>query len=187
MLFSSTRLRYWAYKHCLLDCLQSPFSLKIRLVLDLIQRDCKPACLGFARCNFAKKNKRLLAVYCLWTFEGLEVLAWTLSVVGTVGTLSLGSSLKLSYTFRNFTLSALVVASHADVLSGSSRVPAPRTSADLSEKKKRLMGWNARRTPKNVCVGGLPKLVGAVKSFWLHFLNVFWGVRVVSQQSRFVA
>ena len=106
--------------------------------------------------------------------------------MGTVGTLSLGSSLKLSYTFRNFTLSALVVASHADVLRGSSRVPAPRTSADLSEKK-RLMGRNARRTPKNVYVGGLPKLVGAVKSFWLHFLNVFLGVRVVSQQSRFVA
>ena len=63
------------------DCLQSAFSLKIRLVLDLIQRDCKPrcyyialrprfswqaasplACLGFACSNFAKKNKRLLAV-----------------------------------------------------------------------------------------------------------------------------
>jgi len=28
----------------LLDCLQSAFSLKIRLVLDLIQRDCKPRC-----------------------------------------------------------------------------------------------------------------------------------------------
>ena len=26
------------------DCLQSPFSLKIRLVLDLIQRDCKQRC-----------------------------------------------------------------------------------------------------------------------------------------------
>ena len=59
------------------------------------------------------------------------------------------------YTFRNFTLSALVVASHLDVLRGSSRVPAPRTSADLSEKKP-LMGRNARRTPKNVCVGVLP-------------------------------
>ena len=35
-----------------LDCLQSTFSPKICLVLDLIQRDCKPrcalACLGFA-------------------------------------------------------------------------------------------------------------------------------------------
>ena len=29
------------------------------------------------------------------------------------------------------------VASHADVLRGSSRVPAPRTSADLSGKKRR--------------------------------------------------
>ena len=29
------------------------------------------------------------------------------------------------------------IASHADVLRGSSRVPAPRTSTDLSEKKKR--------------------------------------------------
>ena len=29
------------------------------------------------------------------------------------------------------------VASHADVLRGSSRVPAPRTSADLSQKKRR--------------------------------------------------
>ena len=28
------------------------------------------------------------------------------------------------------------IASHADVLRGSSRVPAPRTSTDLSEKKK---------------------------------------------------
>ena len=27
-----------------IDCLQSAFSLKIRLVLDLIQRDCKPRC-----------------------------------------------------------------------------------------------------------------------------------------------
>ena len=27
-----------------LDCLQSTFSLKIRLVLDLIPRDCKPRC-----------------------------------------------------------------------------------------------------------------------------------------------
>ena len=27
-----------------IDCLQSDFSLKIRLVLDLIQRDCKPRC-----------------------------------------------------------------------------------------------------------------------------------------------
>ena len=27
-----------------LDYLQSAFSLKIRLVLDLIQRDCKPRC-----------------------------------------------------------------------------------------------------------------------------------------------
>ena len=27
-----------------LDCLQSAFSLKICLVLDLIQRDCKPRC-----------------------------------------------------------------------------------------------------------------------------------------------
>ena len=78
--------------------MQSAFSLKIRLVLDLIQRDCKPrcyyigvetrrektvsffffsglrprfsrqeasplACLGFAFSDFAKKNKRLLAVY----------------------------------------------------------------------------------------------------------------------------
>ena len=33
----------------IVDCLQSAFSFKIRLVLDL---------------NFAKKNKRLLAVYC---------------------------------------------------------------------------------------------------------------------------
>ena len=70
--------------YCRIDCLQSAFSLKIRLVLDLIQRDCKPrcyyigietrrsrfsrqeasplACLGFACSNFAKKNKRLLAV-----------------------------------------------------------------------------------------------------------------------------
>ena len=54
-------------------CLQSAFSLKICLVLDLIQRDCKPlcfsrqpasplACVGIACSNFAKKNKRLLAV-----------------------------------------------------------------------------------------------------------------------------
>ena len=28
----------------MVDCLQSAFSLKIRLVLDLIQRDCKPRC-----------------------------------------------------------------------------------------------------------------------------------------------
>ena len=59
-------------KSTTLDCLQSAFSLKIRLVLDLVQRDCKPrfsrqaasplACLGFACSNFAKKNKRLLAV-----------------------------------------------------------------------------------------------------------------------------
>ena len=28
----------------LVDCLQSAFSLKIRLVLDLIQRDCIPRC-----------------------------------------------------------------------------------------------------------------------------------------------
>ena len=28
----------------LLDCFQSAFSLKIRLVLDLIQRDCNPRC-----------------------------------------------------------------------------------------------------------------------------------------------
>ena len=85
--------------YCLqVDCLQFAFSLKIRLVLGLIQRDCKPRCyyigietrrektvsyfflsglrprfsrqaasplawLGFACSNFAKKNKRLLAVY----------------------------------------------------------------------------------------------------------------------------
>ena len=57
----------------IIDCLQSAFSLKICLVLDLIQRDCKPlcfsrqpasplACVGIACSNFAKKNKRLLAV-----------------------------------------------------------------------------------------------------------------------------
>ena len=45
-----------------LDCLQSAFSLKIRVVLDLSQRDCKPRC--YITCsNFSKKNKRLLAVY----------------------------------------------------------------------------------------------------------------------------
>ena len=33
--------------------------------------------------------------------------------------------------------STLALASHADVLRGSSRVPVPLTSADLSEKKKR--------------------------------------------------
>ena len=32
--------------------------------------------------------------------------------------------------------STLALASHADVLRGSSRVPVPLTSADLSEKKK---------------------------------------------------
>ena len=30
--------------YCRIDCLQSAFSLKIRLVLDHIQRDCKPRC-----------------------------------------------------------------------------------------------------------------------------------------------
>ena len=66
--------------YCRVDCLQSAFSLKIRLVLDLIQRDCKPrcyyigietrrprfsqqeasplACLGFACSNFAKRKIR---------------------------------------------------------------------------------------------------------------------------------
>ena len=43
------------------DCLQSAFSLKIRLVLILSSAPL--ACLGFACSNFAKKNKRLLAVY----------------------------------------------------------------------------------------------------------------------------
>ena len=43
------------------DCLQSAFSLKIRLVLIL--SGAPLACLGFACSNFAKKNKRLLAVY----------------------------------------------------------------------------------------------------------------------------
>ena len=33
--------------------------------------------------------------------------------------------------------STKALASHADVLRGSSRVPAPRTSADLSGKKRR--------------------------------------------------
>ena len=43
------------------DCLQSAFSLKIRLVL--ISSSTSLACLGFACSNFAKKNKTLLAVY----------------------------------------------------------------------------------------------------------------------------
>ena len=34
--------------------------------------------------------------------------------------------------------STLALASHADVLRGSSRVPVPLTSADLSEKKKNV-------------------------------------------------
>ena len=36
-----------------------------------------------------------------------------------------------------FVYSRQMLASHADVLRGSSRVPAPRTSADLSGKKRR--------------------------------------------------
>ena len=32
------------FAECQIDCLQRAFSLKIRLVLDLIQRDCKPRC-----------------------------------------------------------------------------------------------------------------------------------------------
>ena len=33
-----------AHSTAAIDCLQSAFSLRIRLVLDLIQRDCKPRC-----------------------------------------------------------------------------------------------------------------------------------------------
>ena len=66
----------------ILDCLQSAFSLKIRLVLisssSIVNRDViitirdprfsrlaalPLVCLGFACSNFAKKSKRLLAVY----------------------------------------------------------------------------------------------------------------------------
>ena len=60
-------------------------------------------------------------------------------------------ALKMLFTIQNnagATMSQLcfaltIVASHADVLRGSSRVPAPRS-----------LGRNAWRTHKNVCVGG---------------------------------
>ena len=45
-----------------LDCLQSTFFLKICLVLDLIQRDCKPRCYYIGN-ETRQENKRLLAVY----------------------------------------------------------------------------------------------------------------------------
>ena len=49
-----------------LDCLQSAFSLKIHLVLIAAL---PLASLGFACSNFAKKNKRLLAVYKMLHFK----------------------------------------------------------------------------------------------------------------------
>ena len=69
-----------------LDCLQSAFSLEIRLVLisssaianhDVISRgsrlNSQLTCLGFACSNLAKKNKRLLAVYRGTDFSVLAV------------------------------------------------------------------------------------------------------------------
>ena len=66
-----------------LDCLQSFFSLKIPLVpisasaianhdVTLRSHLLRLTCLGFARSNFAKKNKRLLAFYnFMYTFSGV--------------------------------------------------------------------------------------------------------------------
>ena len=46
-----------------IDCLQSAFSLKIHLVLDLIQRDCKPRCyyIGIEASGYAARVLRFCA------------------------------------------------------------------------------------------------------------------------------
>ena len=43
-IFGKRRRKAWFHLCVGIDCLQSAFSLKIHLVLDLIQRDCKPRC-----------------------------------------------------------------------------------------------------------------------------------------------
>ena len=57
-------MRIWSYTYSMmnlergLDCLQSAFSLKTHLVLDLIQRDCK------LRCCYIDETRRRTADSC---------------------------------------------------------------------------------------------------------------------------
>ena len=57
--FSVKGLWHMCFAEYQIDCLQSAFSLKIHLVLDLIQRDCKPRCFFDRAYALVSRGKRL--------------------------------------------------------------------------------------------------------------------------------
>ena len=59
-IFGKRRRKAWFHLCIGIDCLQSVLSLKIHLVLDLIQRDCKPRCYYIYRDRDETRKDRLL-------------------------------------------------------------------------------------------------------------------------------